>query len=101
MCSSPKTNSCYAPPKKPTRSILAGFTAEQRRAFAEAANRAQDRKVQQQQQQQSKPTRERVPMKHQPKNSSHRKNAAQSWQLLFIKIAASLKWTKWWPARDL
>jgi uncharacterized membrane protein len=44
MCSSPKTNSSYVAPKKPSRALLAKLTSQQRQNFARIANQAQERR---------------------------------------------------------
>lgn len=100
MCSSPKSNGCYVPPKKPTRSILAGFSAEQRRSFAAAANQAQERKKRRLQAQ-NRHTRALSPARHLHGNVVSRKNSLHLWSAFIAKLTSTLDWSKWWPAREL
>jgi len=111
MCSSPKSNGCYIPPKKPTRSILAGFSAEQRRSFAAAANQAQERKEQRQQLQKAAEERtskaRRLQLRGHYKLSlsqgptTSRKNTLQRWSAFIVKLGAAFYWSNWWRAREL
>jgi len=111
MCSSPKSNGCYIPPKKPTRSILAGFSAEQRRSFAAAANQAQERKEQRLQLQKAikdRSTKGRVLQTRghyqltppQGDTVSHKKLIPR-WSAFIVKLGSAFEWSKWWPAREL
>lgn len=111
MCSSPKSNGCYVPPKKPTRSILAGFSAEQRKSFATAANKAQERKEQRQQLQKAaeeratKSRRQQMHGQYQPSRSqrptANGKNTFLRWNAFIVKLGAAFDWSNWWRAREL
>ncbi len=111
MCSSPKSNGCYVPPKKPTRSILAGFSSEQRKSFATAANKAQERKEQRQQLQKAAEERaiknrwlqmhgQDQPLLSQRPTASG-KNTFRRWSEFFVKLGATFDWSNWWRAREL
>lgn len=111
MCSSPKSNGCYVPPKKPTRSILAGFSAAQRKSFAATANKAQALKEQRLQLRRTtevRATQGYVPPKqgHHQRTTSKRlaerpKTTLQRWTAFFFKLGEVFEWSNWWRAREL
>lgn len=87
MCSSPKSNGCYVPAKKPTRSIMASFTTEQRRSFADVANRALERK-EQRQYRQNRPVRARSSLKQHQTYGTKLANVMLHWREFVDKALA-------------
>lgn len=108
MCSSPKSNGCYVPPKKPTRSILAGFSAEQRKSFADAANKAQERKEKRLQLQKAAEPRVikgsqqwgQFQQSISQKPTWGSKDRFQRWSAFIVKLGGSIDWSNWWRARE-